>query len=460
MKNIKISLLVGSFLGGLTAASPAMSADLLDVYRLAQQNDPELAIAEANYLAAAQAKPLARSSYLPQVNAGARFGTTETTTEGTQFFAGTPLPNDSSQESDGFSWNLELRQTIFNWGTFNEIQLAAADVARAEAEFHAAQQQLIVRVAEGYFNLLAAKDSLEASRINKEAIARQLDQAKKRFEVGLIAITDVQESQAAFDQATAEVIAAERTAFSARENLRAIIGEYVEDPAAPKAEMPLATPQPESPEEWVEKAVQQNLSVVATRFALEAAEQTTDIRRAGHYPSLDFVASRSKSDSDYESSGLNQSGDIETSEGTSASTQDFIGFQLSVPIFSGGATTAQTRQAAYQESAARSSLKQAIRNAESQTRDIYLGVISEVARVQALRQAYESAQTALKATQAGYEVGTRTAVDVLTARRNELQALINYQRARYDYVLNSLRLKQAAGILTAEDVAEVSTWMK
>lgn len=459
MKNIKISLLIGSFLGCLTAASPALSADLLDVYRLAQQNDPEIAIAEANYLAAAQAKPLARSQYLPQIGASVDYGRSESTSVGEQFFAGQIFPDDSESESTSTSWGISLRQTIFNWGTFNEIQFATADVARAEAEFHAAQQQLIVRVAEAYFSLLAAKDSLEASQINKEAIGRQLDQAKKRFEVGLIAITDVQESQAAFDQATAEVIAAERTAFSARENLRAIIGEYVDDPQAPTAEMPLATPQPESPEQWVEKAVQQNLSVVANRFALEAAEQTTDIRRAGHYPTLDFVAEHGRTDSEFDSLDFTSAPPVPGS-GTSEQTRDFIGLQLSVPIFSGGATTAQTRQAAYRESAARSSLKQAIRNAESQTRDTYLGVISEVARVQALRQAYESAQTALKATQAGYEVGTRTAVDVLSARRNELQALINYQRARYDYVLNSLRLKQAAGILTAEDVAEVSTWMK
>lgn len=459
MNNIKISLLVGSFLGGLTAASPAMSADLLDVYRLAQQNDPEIAIAEANFRAAAEASPQARALYLPQIDANVNYGRTESTNVGEQFFAGQIFPDDSESESTSTSWTIGLRQTIFNWGTVNQIQQSAAEVARAEADFHAAQQQLIVRVAEAYFELLAARDSLEASRINKEAIGRQLDQSKKRFEVGLIAITDVQESQAAFDQATAEVIAAERTAFSARENLRAIIGEYVDDPQAPTADMPLASPQPESTEQWVEKALEQNLTVVASRFALESAEHTTGIRRAGHYPSLDFVAEHGRTDSDFDSVDFTSTPPVPGS-GTSEQTRDFIGLQLNIPIFSGGATQSRTRQAAYQESAARSSLKQAIRNAESQTRDNYLGVISEVARVQALRQAYESAQTALKATQAGYEVGTRTAVDVLDARRNELQALINYQRARYDYVLNSLRLKQAAGILTAEDVAEVSTWMK
>ncbi|MBW3566824.1 MAG: TolC family outer membrane protein [Proteobacteria bacterium] len=459
MKNIKVSLVLGSLLGGLTAAGPAMSADLLDVYRLAQQNDPEIAIAEANFRAAAEASPQARASYLPQIEANVNYGQTDSTSVGEQFFAGQIFPDDSESESTTTSWTVSLRQTLFNWGTVNQIQQAAAEVARAEAEYRAAEQQLIVRVAEAYFELLAAKDSLEASRINKESIARQLDQAKKRFEVGLIAITDVQESQAAFDQATAEVIAAERTAFSTRENLRAVIGEYVDAPAAPTEDMPLASPMPESPENWVEKALEQNLTIVASRFALESAEHTTGIRRAGHYPTLDFVAEHGETDSEFDSLDFTQ---VPTAPGTGTSeqTRDFIGLQLNVPIFSGGATQSRTRQAAYQESAARSSLKQAIRNAESQTRDAYLGVISDIARVQALKQAYESAQTALRATQAGYEVGTRTAVDVLTARRNELQALITYQRARYDYVLNSLRLKQAAGILTGEDVAEVATWMK
>src|SRR5690606_5693419 len=278
----------------------------------------------------------------------------------------------------------------------------------------------------------------------------------KRFEVGLIAITDVQESQAAFDQATAEVIAAEQAANSANENLRAVIGEYVHDAATPTGEMPLLSPQPESAEAWVETALNQNLSVVASRFALESAEQTTDMRRAGHYPTLDLVARHFESDDEFDSLDFTSIPPA-AGNGTYTRSQDFIGLQLNVPLFSGGSTQSRVREAAFRESAARSSLKQAMRTAEAQTRDSYLGVLSDIARVQALKQAYESAQTALKATQAGYEVGTRTAVDVLDARRNELQALINYQRARYDYVLDTLRLKQAAGTLTAEDVAQVST---
>ncbi len=459
MKNIKISLLLGTLLGSFAAASPALAADLLDVYRLAQQNDPQIAAAEATFRAAAERSPQARASYLPTIDASVNYGRTNSTSEGEQFFAGQIFPDDSENESTSTSWSVNLRQTIFNWGTVNQIQQAAADVARAEAEYRAAEQQLIIRVAESYFNLLAAADSLEAATVNKEAIGRQLDQAKKRFEVGLIAITDVQESQAAFDQATAEAIAAERSVNSARENLRAVIGEYVNDPEAPTAAMPLVSPDPASAETWVTQALEQNLTVVANRFALESAEQNTDIRRAGHYPTLDLVAEHSETDGDFDSLDFT-SVPAAPGAGTSEQTRDFIGLQLNVPIFSGGATRSQAREAAYLESAARSNLKQAMRTAEAQTRDTYLGVISDIARVQALKQAYESSQTALRATEAGYEVGTRTAVDVLDARRNELTALINFQRARYDYVLNTLRLKQAAGMLTGDDVAEVSKWME
>ncbi|HEX7046629.1 MAG TPA: TolC family outer membrane protein [Gammaproteobacteria bacterium] len=459
MKNAKFSLILGGLLGGFTAASPVVAADLLDVYRLAVENDPQIAIAAANFQAAQELKPQARAQYLPQIQGTVEYGRTNSTSEGEQFFAGQIFLDDSENESTDTSWSVSLSQTIFNWATINQIQQAAAEVARAEAEFHAAQQELIVRVAEAYFNLLATEDSLEAALINKEAIGRQLEQSRKRFEVGLIAITDVQESQAAFDQATAEVIAAEQAANSASENLRAVIGEYVEDPAAPTGEMPLIAPQPSSADAWVDTALAQNLNVIASRFALESAEQVTDIRRSGHYPTLDLVARHSESDGDFDSLDFTSLPPA-AGNGSITRSSDFIGLQLNVPIFSGGSTQSRVREAAYQESASRSALKQAMRTAEAQTRDSYLSVISDIARVQALKQAYESAQTALKATQAGYEVGTRTAVDVLDARRNELQALINYQGARYDYVLDTLRLKQAAGTLTAEDVAKVSTWME
>lgn len=459
MKLLKTAL----FAAGFTAiSSPVMAADLLDVYRLARLNDPQIQAAEYNYLAAQEASPQAWANYLPQLSAVASQGRSdvESTRDELDFDAQNQTVDvftiESAAETDSLDWSVTLRQTIFNWSNIQQIQQAGAQVAKAEADYRAAQQELIIRVSEQYFSLLGAMDALEAAMINKESISRQLDQSKKRFEVGLIAVTDVQESQAAYDQAVAEVIAAEREVTSAREQLRAIVGEYVQNLATPVPQMPLTLPQPAAAEAWVEMAMEQNLNVIASRFALESSEETVDIRRGGHYPTLDLVARHSYGESDT----LVTDTPFPFPSTDSERTTDYIGVELNVPIFSGGRTQSQVRQAAHEASAARSNLVRAMRDTEAQARDNFLGVQSDIARVKALKQALESASTALQATQAGYEVGTRTAVDVLDARRQELQAQVNYARARYDYILNTLRLEKAAGTLSIDDVEEVARYMK
>lgn len=443
-------------------STPVLAADLLEVYRMARTNDPQIQAAEYDYLAAQEASPQAWASYLPQINASANYETIDSDGEGQQFFAGQVFPFDSQESTDTTSWSVSLRQTIFNWSSIKEIQKAGADVAKAEADYRAAQQELIVRVAEQYFNLLGALDSLEAAEINRESIGRQLEQTKKRFEVGLIAITDVQESQAAYDQAVADEIAASREATTAREQLRAIVGQHVGTLAAPAERMPLTPPQPTAAEDWVKTALDQNLNVIASRFALDSARETVNIRRGGHYPTLELTASHGESDSDFSSASVDFSDPalpVDRSRGSSSGTSDSIGLTLNIPIFSGNRTQSQVRQAAHQASASRSNLTRAMRDTEAQARDAYLGVESDISRANALKQALESAQTALKATQSGYEVGTRTAVDVLDARRNELQARVNYARARYDYILDTLRLKQAAGMLDISDIEEIARYM-
>lgn len=454
MKKLSSPLLAGLLTLGL--ALPAAAADLLEAYSLAKDNDPEIQAAEANYRAAQEASPQAWAGYLPQISGSYTLSNTDTDRSGEQFFGGQTFPSEYTEDSDNTQWSLNLRQTVFNWGSIKQIGKAKADVAKAEADYLAAQQTLIVRVSERYFDLLRALDSLEAARINREAIGRQLEQTKKRFEVGLIAITDVQESQAAYDQAMADEIAAERQISTARERLRVVVGQYIDNPAAPVQGMPLAKPEPADAASWVNMALEQNLSIIANRFNVESAQKTVDIRRSGHFPTLDLVARHSDSDSDFTAQQLGNP----QSTGTSAFAQDYVGIELSVPIFSGGRTQSEVRQAAAQASAAKANLNLAVRNTESQARDAYLGVTSDISRVEALRQALESSRTALKATQAGYEVGTRTAVDVLDARRNELRALVNYKNARYDYILNTLRLKQAAGTLSGEDVERIAAFME
>lgn len=425
------------------------------VYQLALDNDMQIRAAEANYRAAQTASPSAWSQYLPQISGGYSIDRSKSESS-SQAFGSIVVP-PSSSESEGSGWNLTLRQTLFDWGQIQQIQQAGASVAQAEAEYQAAQQNLILRVGEAYFNLLAAQDNLTTASANLDAIGRQLEQTKKRFEVGLIAVTDVQESQAAYDLATADQIAAERALAEAREALRVITGEAIVNPAEPGDDLPLQRPEPLDAGQWVARALDQNLNLVANRFAYEAATQNVDAQRAGHYPTIDLSAQRSDNSTEYTerlAAGVPQP--LFISEGE----QTFISLNLNVPIFSGGATRASVKQALAQASAAQANLQLATRQTEQQARDAYLGVLSEISRVKALAQATQSARTALKATEAGYEVGTRTTVDVLDARRNLYQAQTNYARAKYDYILNTLRLKAAAGMLDAEDVEQVNGWLQ
>lgn len=444
--------------------SPAVYAaeDLLDVYQRALQSDPQIREAEANYLAAVEVRPQARSFILPQISFDGSY--TDSSSEGSNTFpqfdpvAGEVrnITTESETESDTTRWQVDLRQTVFRWDQFVTLKQADKRVNQAAADFEAAKQNLLLRVADAYFNVLAAQDTVDSEAGAREAIGRQLEQAEKRFEVGLIAITDVQEAKAAFDQAVASEIAAKRSLATSQEFLREITGEYIQELEAPGDELPLVSPAPADQEEWVETARAQNLALVASRLAAEIARDDIRIQRAGRYPTLDLVASRTDSDTDsFRTFGAGAGGPADAeSEG------DSIVLQFSLPIFSGGLVSSRVRESVYRHRAAKESLERVARETERQTRDAYLGVLSEISRVRALRQALESSQTALKATEAGFEVGTRTTVDVLDARRRLLQAETNLDRSRYDYILNVLRLKQAAGILTVEELETVNGWLK
>ena len=329
-------------------------------------------------------------------------------------------------------------------------------MAQAAANYEAAQQDLIVRVAERYFNVLAAQDSLSAATASKRSIARQLDQAKQRFDVGLIAITDVQESQAAFDQAIADEIGAKRSLATAKELLREFTGVYSSDLEAPKRGLPLVVPEPASADDWVTTAIGQNLTLQASRLNAEIAKAEISSRRTGHYPSVDLFARVSDSDT-------NQDQSLNGGPFAPADQQrrtEVIGVQFSVPIYSGGTVSSRVREAVYLHRAAREQLQRVARETERAARDAYLGVETDIARINALTQSLASSQTALEATEAGLEVGTRTTVDVLDAQRNVFNAFTSVERARYDYLLNVLRLKQAAGTLRVQDIEAIESYLE
>lgn len=466
-----------TFMAALLASGLASADTLLQIYEKAVQSDPLVREAEANKLATQEGKPIARGSLLPQVNG--RYNINETSADGetvTTLGNSPPVPRIiDSRDFDATFWSLELRQSVFRWDQWVRLSQAGKQSAQADVDYEAAQQDLAVRVADAYFNVLAAEDTLASEQAAKEAIGRQLEQAQKRFEVGLIAITDVQEAQAAYDQALAAEILAKRALANQQEVLRTIIDETPPQLAKPAENLPLRSPDPADADQWVDLAMQQNRSLISSQIGAQIAKDDVSIARTGHYPTVDFVATRNNTDNTgfsrspctisptfdncfEDTTPIPEGTKVRSGTGTDLEN-DSLSLQIAVPIFAGGSTSARVQQAVYQHRAARERLERTARETERQTRDAYLGVISGISRVQALKQAFESAKTALKATEAGYEVGTRTTVDVLDARRTVFTAETNYLRSRYDYLINGLRLKQAAGTLTVEDIAAIDAML-
>ncbi|MGI9205312.1 MAG: TolC family outer membrane protein [Woeseiaceae bacterium] len=437
------------------------AASVLDVYQQALQSDPLIHEAEARRMATLEVLPQARGSLLPQISAGGSWSSSGR--RGLQNFEVEDPPGSGNvnfrlvevdSTSDVFVWNAELRQSIFRWDQWVGLKQAEKRVAKAEVDFEAAQQDLIVRVVLRYFEVLGAEDRLTSIHADRLAIARQLEQAKQRFEVGLIAITDVQESQAAYDQSVAAEIQAKRELATARELLREITGEYIPELSAPKDDFPLVSPNPADEGSWIDLAMDQNLALVSSRFDEEIARDDIAFRRTGHYPTLELVANYRDTDGDFE---------IERIGGQPAgltpfpsdATDDSISIQLNIPLFEGGSTSSRVREAVYLHRASREQLQRVARETERSARDAYLGVLSEISRVNALAQAVASSRTALEATQAGFEVGTRTIVDVLNSQRSLYIAITNYYQSRYTYIGNVLRLKLAAGNLQIQDLEEI-----
>lgn len=445
--------------------APALvnASSLLEVYQQALQSDPLIHEAEARRLAALEAMPQARGVLFPQIVASGSWQTGDTTGSGVTNQIGNISLVQFESTRETTSWDVGLRQTIFRWDQIVGLKQAGKIVAKAEADREAAQQDLIVRVATRYFEVLGAEDRLTSIHADRLAIARQLEQAKQRFEVGLIAITDVQESQAAYDQSVASEIGAKRELATAREFLREITGEYVSSLSAPGDDFPLKSPDPADERSWIDLAMGQNLALVSSRLDEQIARDEISFRRTGHYPTIDLVAGYSDSQtttSDQVRSDIPVPPNPPIPDFDSTTKGDSIRLEVSVPIFAGGRTSSRVREAVYLHRASREQLQRVTRETERATRDAYLGVLSEISRVKALEQAVASSRTALEATQAGFDVGTRTIVDVLNSQRALYGAITNFYQSRYVYVGNVLRLKQAAGTLQIQDLEQIDAWLE
>ena len=448
----------------------ASGTDLMGVYQDALRYDSQIREAEATMQAAKEANPQAWSQLLPQLSGSyslSRQKEIEKSVFPVQCQIGTPgcttgalsLPVGETIYANNYGYQLQLTQSLFSWQNIETLTQAHKKVAEAQATYRAAQQDLINRTATAYFNVLNALDNLAAQQASLDALTRQLDQANKRYQVGLIAITDVKEAQAAHDAAAAAVIDAKRNLAAMQDALRVITNQDYPDLSKPGDNMPLLTPQPADPARWVSTSMDQNLTLVAARLAADVARDQVSVAFGGHLPTISLQGTRQDTRSTNDLSEtideapplrIGYPGDFVNSQ---------IGIQVTVPLFSGGYVQSQVRQAQFQWITAKDHVQTVSRQTEAQARDAYDGVVSEVARVNALKQGVVSAQTALTATEAGAQVGTRTAVDVLTERQNLVSAQTNYAQARYTYLLDIVALRLAAGTLDEGTLKEINGWL-
>ena len=434
-------LKVTFFSAGLLFAINTYGADLLSAYALAEKNDPTYLEEQATYRATLESKPQALSQLLPTIEFSA-----DTTRYDQDISSASTFGSNGEINFNSRGYELSLTQPLFRRDRFIALKQADSEIKQAEAELTQAQQELIIRIAERYFNVLSSIDNLEFAQAEVKSLSRQLEQANQRFEVGLSAITDVTEAQAGYDLAAAREIQAQNAIDNAYEAMRELTGEYITTFDKLGDNVPLVRPNPETIESWTEISMNQNMAISAANFAAETARKEIQVQTSGHYPTLDLVASHG-----YDSNGGRF--------GSTKTQSSAIGLELSVPIYSGGLVSSQVREAHENYNVAMQSLEQARRSAQRLTREAYLGVISGISQVTALNQAVISSETALEATEAGFEVGTRTAVDVVASQRATSEARRNYSQAKYDYILNTLKLKQAAGTLSPEDLQLVNSWL-
>ena len=416
--------------------------DLLSILEIAEQMDPEYREAQAQALSVAENVPQAKAAlFLPTLSFSTGTARVRQDIENASTF-GTGGRISFATEN----YRIDLSQPIYHHDRFIALKQADKRLQQAQLEVLAARQELMIRVSERYFDVLAARDNLDFAQAEKESLLRQLEQAQQRFDVGLIAITDVQEAQAGYDRALASEISALNQVENTNEALREVTESYHIDLAPLGDTLPLVVPEPIDIEAWTQTALTKNLELTAAELASQIARDEIQMQHAQHFPTLDVTGGH----------GWNKQGGR---FGSTSVTQGDIGIELNLPIFEGGRTVSRTRQAEHDHRVALERLEQTHRAVYRQTREAYLGVVSQISSVKALRQAVISSETALESTRAGFEVGTRTAIDVVAAERGLSQARRDYARSRYDYILETLRLKQAAGSLRPEDIAIANSWL-
>jgi outer membrane protein len=438
--------LIAVLLASAFVSLNAHAIDLIQVYQQALANDATFASARASLAVGRERVPQGRAGLLPTVGLSGSYGKNDSDVSQFNPTQNAFIPGGSNLRSNQYT--LALSQPLFRWDRWQTYEQSKLAQAISEAQFAQAQQDLITRVAQAYFDVLSAQDTLESTRAQKSAVTEQLASAKRNFEVGTQTITDTHEAQAAYDLVVAQEFAAVNDLDNKRSALQAIIGTDPGTLAPLQPGVTLAPPQPATADQWISSAETQNYGVTAAQLAVESARRDISKSRAGHLPTLDLVASSSRTDVSGRSPG---SGDTRNNA---------IGVQWTVPIFSGFAVTSRVRETIALEDKARNDLETTRRNAALQARQAFLGVNSGLAQVKALQAAEVSSQSALESNKLGYQVGVRINIDVLNAQRQLYSTRTDLARARYNTILNGLRLKSASGSLREADLVPVNNLLQ
>jgi len=437
------------------AASSLSNADTLaDIYELALKNDARLKAAEASYLANIEIEEQAFSALLPQISASGSYQDDDFDSAG--FNQNALAVIESNYQADTTTYGISLQQNILDLSAWFRFKSGKERTKQAQAQFSFDQQDVIVRVAEAYFDVLRQIDNLEASKAEERATKRQLEQTQQRFDVGLIAITDVHEARAVFDTTVVRRLTDEGNLGTSLESLTVLTGQEHQNLWLLNKDFPVVDPDPMSRDEWVQFALKNNYALKAALYAAESARQNATAKRMGHAPTITGSLSYNDQDRNGEVSVTGTSLIIpqdQESDGTS------MVLRLQVPLYSGGRVSSIRRQAHQQYNVALQNKIETQRVVIRNARSSHLTVSNDVQRVNARQQSIVSTSSALDATEAGYEVGTRNIVDVLQAQRSLYSSIRDYANSRYDYVLNMLRLKRAAGILTPQDTYDISKWL-
>jgi outer membrane protein len=429
--------LLATLIAGMCMSTTALAADLLQTYKEALVNDAQFASARASFAAGQEKVTQGRANLLPTLGVSGTAGRTSQEVTVTQ-------PVSGDWKANGYT--ITLSQPLVRWANWESYQQGKLSTAISEAQFEQAQQDLIVRVSQAYFDVLTAQDALASIQAQKTAITEQLASAKRNFEVGTATITDTHEAQARYDLAVAQEFAGLNDLEIKRAALQQIIGKPAGALAGLRTGMKLNAPQPAQIETWVSSAETRNFNVISQEFALEIAKREIKRNRAGHMPTLDLIATRNRN---FQNATL-------TSTNNSTTNTSTVGVQWTVPLFAGFSVDSRVREAIALEDKSRADLENTKRTAAQGARQAYLGVNNGLAQVKALEAAEISSQSALESNRLGYQVGVRINIDVLNAQQQLFSTRRDLAKARYDTVMNGLRLKSAAGTLKEDDLTVVN----